>query len=62
MNTENEVIKFLVRTFSNIMHFLFVTLINNLLGHILFLLLYYHLEESQFGENFEHHIGLTSTE
>ena len=23
---------------------------------------YYHLEESQFGENFEHHIGLTSTE
>lgn len=23
---------------------------------------YYHLEESQFGENFEYHIGLTSTE
>ena len=32
MNTENEVIKFLVRTFSNIMHFLFVTLIKQFVG------------------------------
>lgn len=23
---------------------------------------YYHLKESQIGKNFEHHIGLTSTE